>query len=94
MTPEKETLINRFSLRISQLQRLEAPRILAPLGGVSVWGPEEAWASVRAPGVRLRGSADFHRDLPRLINASDINLSVSKCHTLGAVPPRVFEILA
>ncbi len=91
-SPAKETLVHRMSLHVSQRQRIEAARALAPLG-ISVWGPDD-WKPVLVPGMRHRGMADFQADLPRLINASDILLNVPKCHSLAAVPPRVFEILA
>lgn len=91
-TPEKETLTNQIARHVSMLQRTEAARLLAPLG-VAVWGPSD-WQAILREGIRYAGPADYHRDLPRLVAGSAINLNVSQCHTLDAVPPRVFEVLA
>jgi spore maturation protein CgeB len=88
----KESAAIYLSVHISMLQRIETVKALAPLG-ISVWGPEE-WKEIAVPGVRYRGHADHLTEIPKIINATDVNINLTKCHSEDALGPRVFEVLA
>lgn len=92
MKAEKETLAIRLGVHLSMRQRVAAVQRLAPFG-IAVYGPKE-WRDVEAPGMDYRGEANWATDLPKAINASSINVNVSKLMFGTSVAPRIFETLA
>ncbi len=92
MTAGRETLLIRFGVHFSMLQRVEAVRRLVP-HGIAVHGSRE-WEGAGIPGLDYRGEADWATDLPKVINASGININVSKIMFETGVGPRLFETLA
>jgi spore maturation protein CgeB len=92
MTAQKETWMILFGVHFAMRQRVEAVRRLGSLG-VAVWG-DAAWSKVQARGVEYRGRADHDTVLPKILNASKINVNVSKIMFDTGLGPRVFETLA
>ena len=93
MTPEKETWAILLGVHVAAIQRVSAVRSLAPLG-VSVYGTRE-WALLDpVQGLEYRGEADWATELPKVIQATEVNLNVSKPMFPSGVGPRILETLA
>jgi Glycosyl transferases group 1/DUF based on E. rectale Gene description (DUF3880) len=73
-------------------KRLNYVAELADLG-IDAWG-DEGWENAAAHGVRYRGPAKHDSELPRIYNASTINLDIGRIYQGDIVTMRVFDILA
>ena len=94
MTPEKETWVILLGVRLAAVQRVAAVQALAAATGITVHGLPE-WALMETPGMDFRGMADREDGtLARVINATDVNVNVSKPMFPTGVGPRVLETLA
>jgi spore maturation protein CgeB len=61
--------------------------------GLSLYG-DEGWRDLVGKGVRFFGKIDNRRALPKLYNATKINLNISKPVAKTSLPLRVFDISA
>ncbi len=73
-------------------KRLTYVASLAPSGMVA-WG-DRGWAQLQGRGVRYMGSALHETELPRIYNASTINVDVGRIYQDDIVTMRIFDILA
>lgn len=60
--------------------------------GVSVWG-EADWTGAMTGNNRYRGKADHWTQLPRVYNATRINLNITRPYSDRGAPMRVFDVL-
>jgi spore maturation protein CgeB len=61
--------------------------------GVHVYG-DKGWLKLLSPKSKFRGMIDYQTELPKLYNASKINLNITKSQLKTAINQRVFDISA
>lgn len=61
--------------------------------GVDVYG-DDGWGKIVNKGVRVHGVIDYFDELPKLYNASKINLNITVHQSKGAISQRPFDISA
>lgn len=69
--------------------------VMANLGrfGAQVWG-DPGWAPVERYGVRHRGHAGHHHQLPRIYSNGGIQIDIGRLYQSDIVTLRVFDVLA
>ncbi len=69
--------------------------VLANLGrfGAQVWG-DAGWKPVERYGVRYRGPAGHHQQLPRIYSNGGIQIDIGRLYQSDIVTLRVFDVLA
>ncbi len=92
LTPFKETWLMQIGLQYSLELRVALARRLTPLG-LAVWG-SPSWAECGIDDLDYRGELDWETEAARAINASDININISKIIFPTMVGSRPFEVLA
>jgi len=61
--------------------------------GMAVWG-DQGWAQLEQHGVDYRGPARHEYDLPRIYNATRVNIDIGRLYQGDIVTMRIFDILA
>jgi spore maturation protein CgeB len=61
--------------------------------GVCVWG-DDGWREIVEDRVKLFGKIDYFNEVPKLYNASKINLNITVHQSKGAVSQRPYDISA
>lgn len=85
-----ESILQGASVSISRKAVLKEVRDF----GLSIYG-DEGWKELFINGaVNLYPAIDYSRKLPKLYNASKINLNISTPQRRTGLPPRIFDIMA
>ena len=82
----------QVGLQYSLELRVALARRLTPLG-LAVWG-SPSWKEAGIAGLSYRGELDWETDLAKAINATEINVNISKIIFPTMVGSRPFEVLA
>jgi spore maturation protein CgeB len=61
--------------------------------GIVVWG-DSGWVGLLCDGIRIEKEVDYHKELPRLYNASKINLNITMSQLKTTLNQRVFDVSA
>jgi len=87
----RESFIKTLHVHLSMLQRTQAVEALIPYG-IKVWG-DSKWPKLHKD-LNYLGFANGDTELPLIINASNINLNLTKTYSDTALNPRVYDVLA